>query len=245
MELLRKIYRIPLFLLWFVFVALFCRLFNHGAKASERSLTWTLIWARVSAWIFNLKIHVAGDPAAFKGGLIAANHQGVLDILVLASVFRIRFAPKAEMRRWPLIGFLTGCNKPVWIDRSTPRKAKESAEAMCRIMQRGEAMMVFPEGTTSDAREGLLPFKSTAFQAAIDAGCCVQPVIISYDEKCRSRVQWCHGTGFPAFVWSILGLKETKVTVHIMECVRLLDGEDRKALCGRVYELMNRKWRNV
>lgn len=245
MELLRKIYRIPVFLLWFVCVAVFCRLFNHGAKASERSLAWTLVWARVSAWIFNLKIHVAGDPAAFKGGLIAANHQGVLDILVLASVFKIRFAPKAEMRRWPLIGFLTGCNKPVWIDRSTPRKAKESAEAMCRTMRSGQAMMVFPEGTTSDGKEGLLPFKSTAFQAAIDAGCSVLPVIISYDANCRSRVQWCHGTSFPAFVWSILGLKETKVTVHIMECVRPLDGEDRKALCGRVYELMNRKWRNV
>ena len=196
MELLRKIYRIPAFLLWFVTVAVFCRLVNHGKKASERSLAWTLVWAKVSAWIFNLKIRVSGDPSAFGGGLIAANHQGVLDILVLASVFKIRFAPKAEMRRWPLIGFLTGCNKPVWIDRSTPRKAKISAEAMCRTMQSGQAMMFFRKERLQMPKRGCCPSSQRLFRrrSMPDAVCCLSSYLMM-----RSADHGCNGAGIQVF----------------------------------------------
>ena len=245
MSFLRKILRIPVFLLWFCCVAVLCRVVNHGKKASERALAWTLFWAKVTAGIFNLKVHTAGDPESFSGGLIAANHQSCLDILVLASIFKIRFAPKAEMRRWPLLGFLAQCNDPVWIDRSTPRKAKSSAAAMSETMRAGTNMMVFPEGTTSDAKEGLLPFKSTAFQAVIDSGTAVLPVIISYDEKYRSRIQWTGKIGFLPYVWRILGLKRTDVTVYIMEPVHPREGEDRKEFGARVYDIMNQKWRTL
>ena len=245
MSLLRKLFRIPLFLLWFLLVTFTGWVFNHGKRASERALTLTLIWARVSAWLFNLKINVVGEAPDFKGGLIAANHQGVLDILVLASVFRIRFAPKAEMRNWPVIGAMTQCNKPVWIDRSTPRKARFSAEAMCKTMQSGQAMMVFPEGTTSNGQNGLLPFKSTAFQAAIDSGSKILPVIIEYDEKYRSQIQWCGQTAFPKYLWGVLGLKKTIVTLHIMDTVSPGAEEERKDLAARVYTIMDQKWRSL
>lgn len=245
MSFLRKIFRIPVFLLWFICCGVLCRILNHGKKASEKSLAWTLRWARVTAWIFNLRIRVSGTPGDFEGGLIAANHQSCLDILVLASVFKIRFAPKIEMRSWPVIGFLTKCNMPVWIDRSTPGKAKVSAAAMSQTMQSGQAMMVFPEGTTSDGKEGLLPFKSTSFQAVIDSGTGVLPVIISYDEKCRSQVQWVGHQGFLPYAWRILGLRKTEVTLHVLERISPLPGEDRKALAERVYDIMNKKWRSL
>ena len=106
-------------------------------------------------------------------------------------------------------------------------------------------MMVFPEGTTSDAKEGLLPFKSTAFQAVIDSGTAVLPVIISYDEKYRSRIQWTGKIGFLPYVWRILGLKRTDVTVYIMEPVHPREGEDRKEFGARVYDIMNQKWRTL
>lgn len=245
MSFLRKVFRIPLFVLWFIFSSVVCRIFNHGRQASVRALRITLFWAKVTAGILNLKVRVEGDPERFAGGLIAANHQSCADILVLASVFRIRFAPKAEMRKWPLIGFMAQCNDPVWIDRSTPRKAKDSAAAMSRTMQQGAAMMVFPEGTVSDGKNGLLPFKSTSFQAVIDSGSRVLPVIIAYDDLCRSRVQWGADMGFLSHVWQILGLKKINVTVYIMKEVEPLPGEDRKELAGRVYTVMNEKWRSL
>ena len=242
MNFLRKICRIPLLLLWFAGCALWVHLVNHGANASRRSLELTRLWAAVTAWICNLKIRVEGN-ADFNGGLIAANHQGVFDILVLAAIFKIRFAPKAEMRKWPLIGLLVQCNRPVWVDRSTPRKAKITAGAMSSSMQKGETMMVFPEGTTSDGRDGLLPFKSTAFQAAIDAGGSVLPVIISYAPEVLSRVQWVGGQGFLSYVWGVLGVKEIRATVHILENVPVAGFSDRKELTAEVYGIMNEKWR--
>ena len=244
MDLLRKIFRIPLLLLWFIGSSLYCRLVSRGPQASRRSLALTQLWAQWSAWILNLKIQVKGDPD-FQGGLIAANHQGVLDILVLAAVFKIRFAPKSEMRKWPIFGFLAQCNQPVWIDRSTPRKARETAEIMSRTMQNGQNMMVFPEGTTSDGKPGLLPFKSTAFQAAIDAGSPVLPVIISYAPEVRSYVQWCDGRNFLFHIWGLLGLKETGAAVYIMDNVSTEKYKDRKELTAEVYDIMDGKWRTL
>ena len=245
MELLRKIIRIPLFFLWFILAPLACRLVNHGSGARRRALGWTLVWARVTAWIFNLKIRVEGEMPAVSGGLIAANHQSCLDILVLAATFRIRFAPKIEMRSWPIIGFMTQCNDPVWIDRSTRARAKESSDAMGRTMKDGDWMMVFPEGTVSNGENGLLPFKSTPFQAVIDAGSKVLPVLIVYDRKCRSRVQWPENAGFLLHVWGLLGLKETPVTVYIMKETAPGDGEDRKSFALRTHDSMDERWRSL
>ena len=232
-------------MLWFVISSVMCRLFNHGPNASSRALKITLLWAKVTAWILNLKVQVVGAPENAGGGLIVANHQSCVDILVLASVFKIRFAPKAEMRKWPLLGFMTQCNIPVWIDRSTPSKAKMSSDAMSNTMKQGANMMVFPEGTVSDGKSGLLPFKSTSFQAVIDSGTKVLPVIISYGELCRDDVQWKDNTGFLSHAWLIPGLKKINATVYIMEGVKPVENENRKELAARVYAVMNEKWRSL
>lgn len=245
MSFFRKIFRIPVFLLWFISVSVFCRILCSGKNAAERAQKWTMIWARVTAWIFNLNVRIEGNSGSFSGGLIASNHQSCLDILVLASTFKIRFAPKAEMRRWPVIGFLTQCNDPVWIDRSTPSKAKVSSAAMCQTMKEGRAMMVFPEGTTSDGKAGLLPFKSTSFQAVIDSGTAVLPVIIAYDEKCRELAQWVRQEAFLPYVWRVLGIRKTDVVLHILEPINPFAGEERKDLALRVYNIMNQKWRTL
>jgi len=242
-SLLRKLLRIPLLLFWFIGVSAVCRLVNHGRGAPRRALGWTFVWARVTASLFNLKIRFEGTMPREEGGLLVANHQSCLDILVLAASFRIRFAPKIEMRSWPVIGFLTKCNFPVWIDRSTPGKAKGSSEAMGRTMRSGNWMMVFPEGTVSDGKAGLLPFKSTPFQAVIDSGSRVLPLLLVYDEKCRSQAQWPENSGFLSHVWQLLGLKETHVTVYIMQSATPGPGEDRKKFAVRMHDMMEEKWR--
>ena len=245
MSFLRKIIRIPLFLLWFIGVTLYCRIFNRGKNAQALALNSTLVWGKVTAWILNLKVTVSGKFDDFSGGLIVANHQSSVDTLVLASTFKIRFAPKKEMRSWPLIGALTQCNMPVWIDRSTPAKAKVSADAMSETMKNGYGMMVFPEGTTSDGKEGLLPFKSTSFQAVIDSGKSVLPVIIVYSKSSLADLQWFGHRSFLPHAWHVLGLKKIEATVHILDPISPAENEDRKALTARVYTVMNEKWRSL
>jgi 1-acyl-sn-glycerol-3-phosphate acyltransferase len=112
-------------------------------------------------------------------------------------------------------------------------------------MRNGLAMMVFPEGTTSDGKKGLLPFKSTAFQAAIDAEKAVFPVIISYAPEIRPEVQWCGDRSFLRHIWGLLGLKEARATVYIMKSEPVEPCRDRKELAARIYSVMNEKWRNL
>jgi 1-acyl-sn-glycerol-3-phosphate acyltransferase len=55
-------------------------------------------------------------------------------------------------------------------------------QAVADELANGSSVVLFPEGTTSDG-QGILPFHKTFFQAAIDAGTIVQPVVMRY---CRN-----------------------------------------------------------
>ena len=187
-----------------------------------------------------------GDPEAFEGGLIVGNHQGYLDIVAHASIFRIRFAPKKEIRSWPFLGFMISLNRPVWIDRKSRQKSKETAEEMVATMQNGIAMLVYPEGTSTDGQHGLLPFKSTPFEAAAELSLPIQPTLLFYEgvPKQTEPLAWYGDQKLLPHVWRILGLKEIRMRVYVLPVVYPKSGENRKELALRVHDLMEKEyWR--
>ena len=121
MALIRRLVRALLLLFWFLILTVWVALVNRkkGWDGVAKAAAWTRLWARGSARIAGHKIIVYGNPEAFEGGLIVGNHQGYLDIVAHASIFRIRFAPKKEIRSWPFLGFMISLNRPVWIDRKS------------------------------------------------------------------------------------------------------------------------------
>ena len=116
----------------------------------------------------------------FKGGLIVSNHTGYVDILVHAAVLPIRFASKSSIRSWPLLGWFLRTGRPIWVDRSSPRKSKLVAQQFKDNMDHGLSLLVYPEGTSTDGESGILKFKSTPFAAAIDGDKPVLPTLIRY-----------------------------------------------------------------
>ena len=61
-------------------------------------------------------------------------------------------------------------SRPVWIDRSSPAKAKKTLDEFRQAIADGSALMIYPEGTTTRGDVPLLPFKSTAFEAVLPPG---------------------------------------------------------------------------
>lgn len=248
MALIRRLVRALLLLLWFLILTVWVALVNRkkGWDGVANAAAWTRLWARGSARIAGHKIIVYGNPEAFEGGLIVGNHQGYLDIVAHASIFRIRFAPKKEIRSWPFLGFMISLNRPVWIDRKSRQKSKEAAEEMEATMQNGIAMLVYPEGTSTDGQHGLLPFKSTPFEAAAELALPIQPTLLFYEgvPKQTEPLAWYGDQELLPHVWRILGLKEIKMRVYVLPVVHPEPGEDRKALALRVHDLMEREyWR--
>lgn len=182
--LLRLGYRLPLLLLHVLLAtpltvlcqARWCKRVRIGDQSlSAWSLKW---WGGGACRIFGVRRRVEGvaQPGA---QLIAANHISWIDIPLLQSVAGASFVAKAEIERWPLIGWLAQAGETVFHERGNHDSASGVLGAVAERLRQGACVAVFPEG-------GILPgpgvkrFHARMFGAAIEAGAPVQPVMVRY-----------------------------------------------------------------
>ena len=116
---------------------------------------------------------------AVPGALIVANHVSWVDIFVINAVLPAAFVAKADVRGWPLIGWLAARNDTVFLRRGSRGHARLINEEIAALLARGKHVAVFPEGTTTDGRS-LLHFHAALLQPALAAGQPVLPVALSY-----------------------------------------------------------------
>lgn len=134
-------------------------------------------WSRRLLAVMGIELRVLG--ALPEGGLLVANHVSWLDIYVINAARPAGFVAKAEIRHWPLIGWLAQKTETLFIERGSHRHAQHIAHEMAARLKTGHRIAVFPEGTTSDGRQ-VMPFHAALFQPAISAGQPVQPLAIRY-----------------------------------------------------------------
>ena len=140
--------------------------------------------ARVGPWCAAM-LRLLGIRVTVRGELhrapvmIVANHVSWIDILAINAAHTSRFVSKADIRKWPVLGWLTACGGTLFIERERKRDAMRVVHQIAAALQGGDVIAVFPEGTTSDGH-GVLPFHANLLQAAITTGTPVQPVALRY-----------------------------------------------------------------
>lgn len=136
-------------------------------------------WSRRLLRICGVTVEQGPGVAALAHALIVANHISWLDIFVINSMHPCRFVAKAEIRRWPVLGWLVARAGTVFIARGSRRDLRHIFKGLVDVLGQGQRVAFFPEGTTS--RQGaVLPFHANLFEAAIDAKLPVQPYAIEY-----------------------------------------------------------------
>jgi 1-acyl-sn-glycerol-3-phosphate acyltransferase len=123
-----------------------------------------------------MRVEVVGE--IIPNTLMVANHVSWLDIPIIGSQGPIGFVSKAEVREWPLIGWMAEIAGTLFIRRG----ANEAGQINRQIEQRigsGRPIVVFPEGTTSDGTR-LLRFHPRLLAAGQCEGVRVQPVALRY-----------------------------------------------------------------
>ena len=115
------------------------------------------------------------------GSLIVANHISWLDIYALNAARPMVFVAKAEVRHWPLIGWLAANTDTVFLRRGSCGHARRVNAQIDGLLNAGRDVAIFPEGTTTDGTH-LLNFHSALLQPAVDARRPVQPVALSYHD---------------------------------------------------------------
>lgn len=154
---------------------LFPHLDRH--ERGRRVMRWSTQFLRV----LGVHLEVIGRPPTVRGGgvLLAANHVSWLDIHLLHSLMPARFISKAEVRGWPLFGWLAEATGTVFLVREKKSDAMRVNQLMAAHLRDGDCLALFPEGTTSDGSD-LLPFYPSLFQPAVEAAAQVWPLRIRY-----------------------------------------------------------------
>jgi 1-acyl-sn-glycerol-3-phosphate acyltransferase len=142
---------------------------------------FTCFWASLYSW-FNpaWRVHVEGREKVRPGVayVMVANHQSLLDILVLFRLFvHFKWVSKIENFRIPFIGWNMVLNRYVKLRRGDPQSIGEMMAACAVLLGEGNSIMMFPEGTRSpDGR--LRAFKHGAFTLAQRNGCPILPILV-------------------------------------------------------------------
>jgi 1-acyl-sn-glycerol-3-phosphate acyltransferase len=150
---------------------------------------------------------VAAGAAPLAHALVVSNHISWLDIFVINSVRPCRFVAKAEIRAWPVVGWLVAQAGTVFIARGSRRDLRHTFQGLVDALGQGQRVAFFPEGTTA-SQGSLLPFHANLFEAAVDAGAVVQPHALAYLDArggWHPAVDYIGDTTFVDSILNILG----------------------------------------
>ncbi|QOV40371.1 1-acyl-sn-glycerol-3-phosphate acyltransferase [Streptomyces ferrugineus] len=191
-------------------------------------------WSRWIVRAAGVRVRVDGGAAPDGGLLLVANHVSWLDIPLLAAVRPARMLAKSEIRDWPVAGWLTARSGALFIDRDRIRALPETVARIAGALRAGEAVTVFPEGSTWCGRaQGR--FRRAAFQAALDAGVPVQPVRLRYRVAGGAPGTAAAFVGedpLLASVWRVARARELVAEVEVLEPIAPDRRADRRSLTG-------------
>jgi 1-acyl-sn-glycerol-3-phosphate acyltransferase len=222
-------------------------------KVSGRStMKVAQLWQRFVCFLIGIRIKVTGEPAESRPLLLLSNHNSWLDIPILAAVAPVSFIAKKEVAGWPVVGLLAKAQRSVFVDRKRRQATGAHADEVANRLSKGDIMVLFAEGTSSDGNK-VLPFRSAlvgAAQMAIGEGTAatVQPVAIAYERMLglplgrqhRPLVAWYGGTNLLPHLKRVLSEGGIDVQVVFGPPRRLEAGDDRKQATLEAGEMVRR-----
>ena len=141
---------------------------------------YSCAWASLYTYVFPYwRIRVRGRERIRAGAtyVLVANHQSLLDILVLFRLYKhFKWVSKASVFRVPFIGWNMTLNRYIAIRRGDPADAQRMMATCAAALAGGSSIMMFPEGTRSLDGE-LREFRHGAFTLALRHGVPIVPIV--------------------------------------------------------------------
>lgn len=199
-----------------------------------------VFYHRRCARLMGFKLEVSGEISPEHPTLFVANHASYLDITMLGAVIPGSFIAKSEVAGWPIFGTLARLQRTVFIQRKRTEAAGQR-DGIKERLAKGDDLILFPEGTSSDGNR-TLPFKSALFSVADlevnGAKLIVQPVSIAYTKldgvaigrALRPFFAWYGDMDLAPHLWRVLGLGTVTVDIRFHPPRRMSDLGSRKAL---------------
>lgn len=186
-----------------------------GDAGAEKRRCIRHAWYDRLLTLCGVHVQVLGNPPE-QPALVVANHVSWLDVALLGAALDPAFLSKAEVGRWPVIGWLARRHETRFIERGGHQSAA-LAEALQAGLAAGERPVVFPEGTTSHGG-GVRRFYPRLFAAVAGTGYPVQPVALDYERPAGegTPVAFIGNQGLLANLWRLLQRPQTRVSLHFL-----------------------------
>lgn len=202
--------------------------------------------AEIQAWsagllrAMGLTLDVSGVSPRPGATLLVANHVSWLDIAALhAAVPQARFVSKADVKHWPIVGWLVAGAGTLFIEREKKRDALRVVHAMAEALGAGQTVAVFPEGTTGPGPE-LLPFHANLLQAAIATATPIQPAVLRFHDPAHRfspAAEFVGETTLLQSLWRIATARGLGVSVELLPPEATAHA-DRRALAEHLRQVI-------
>ena len=158
-------------------------------------------------------------------GAVITNHLTYVDILIHAAMRPCVFVSKIELRKTPVLGWVSMMAGTVYVARGAGGSAAKAAEGMAQGFADNLPVVFFPEGTTGVGDEPVMSMRSGLLSQAIAAEEPVWPGFIHYDlnahdlahgKSTRDDVHWGPQTLWE-HIWNFAGLHGIHGTVRFAE----------------------------
>lgn len=192
-------------------------------------------WSRWLARIMGMRRVVIGDPPEPPFCLVA-NHLSYIDVIVLHACTKGVLISRADVAKWPGIGFLARIAGTLFINRRRIRQIVDINEQIGQVLDRGDGILFFPEGT-STAGDDVTKFRSPLLNYPAALSYPVHFAAIDYKSDSfdvRMHVCWWADMTFVDHLYTLLSKPGFQARVRFG--AEQIVESDRKELAARLEE---------
>ena len=213
------------------------------AYLARRTQAWRACifraWSKSLCALVGMRRSVRGVPPPAPCVLVS-NHLSYLDIVLIGSQAGFVFVSKAEVAHWPLVGFLSRSVGTIFVQRGERRRLPAVNASIHAALERGERVVVFPEGTSSEG-SSVGPFKPSLLEPAAGGRYPVHCAALGYRTgpgapPASEAVCWWGDMTFGSHVLGLLRMSHFHASLEFDS--QAYRGQDRK-------ELAQATWRAV
>ncbi|MES2821073.1 MAG: 1-acyl-sn-glycerol-3-phosphate acyltransferase [Pseudomonadota bacterium] len=173
--------------------------------------------------------------------LWVSNHVSWCDIPLLGALQPMSFLSKAEVRQWPLAGWLAEKSGTLFIQRGAGDSTVLGQQIGAYLGQQ-RPLLIFPEGTTTDGR-GVRTFHGRLLASALEHQVPLQPVAIRYRRQGQpdDLAPFIGDDDLLSHLKRLLRAPVAEVELHLLPLLQPCPGENRNQLARRAQQAITRQ----
>ena len=182
---------------------------------------WVPRWAKINLWIFGIEVErhgplmesgmlVPGCDAQGHGRIFVMNHRSGLDIPVVLTTVEAHCISRHDISTWPFLGRCAAVSARCLSIGNRVVAELPFERQVAENVERGEAVAMFPEGTSYSGDE-VRPLHNGAFSAARRLSAELIPMGIAYDDPAA----YYEAESFIDHVKRLAKLRRLRVAVEV------------------------------